>query len=563
MAFGGDDMNKSVLSLFLAVFLILNVVIFSKAYAIEPNDPGFRVEVGEEEYVIGPSTHFPDGPFLSVKTNGQLRAYAPSNSTYTFLGDSLDSLSYLGVAIAPGTAGQFDECGAWLHSVYKITENHWIGWHHAEEDCNYTTGATHKSMGFVESYDAGQTWQRPNYPNNQVLTSSNPVNDSTKQDGAGDGVVLKIGDYFYMLYVEWTDWGTHLARSRVSDLGKPGTWYKYYNGSFSEPGLGGRSTNIVKHILSSTTYNSYLDKILSIRGWGRTGFYLLIADKNDLTRWNLFPSSPQLAIFPLVSYLGDKRLDNWWGGLNKDERMQVYAYFSLIGLDGDWNKIGQEFYFYYLKVFEREDFTQRYLLRRKIKVYKNSQDSYFAKLALTKYQKDSGQKHKVSVDIAKPSEGYIKEKQLGYLLPYSQGGFKPLYECYAPSWDDYMISASDPSVYNWEHCENPDGDRFIRTIGWVSETQTDQANVPLYRCFDDVNLDHFASTDPTCNGETKESILGYLFSESFKEADTCQHDYTGDGTINISDALYILAHWATVGIDGFLGILSGWGVSCG
>jgi len=79
MVIGGDDMNKSVLSLFLAVFVVLNVVIFSKAYAVEPDDPGFRVEVGEEEYVMGPSMHFPDGPFLTVKTNGQLQAYAPSN----------------------------------------------------------------------------------------------------------------------------------------------------------------------------------------------------------------------------------------------------------------------------------------------------------------------------------------------------------------------------------------------------------------------------------------------------------------------------------------------------
>jgi len=43
----------------------------------------------------------------------------------------------------------------------------------------------------------------------------------------------------------------------------------------------------------------------------------------------------------------------------------------------------------------------------------------------------------------------------------------------------------------------------------------------------------------------------------------CRYDYTGDGRIDISDALYVLAHWATVGISGFLGVLSGWGASCG
>jgi len=42
----------------------------------------------------------------------------------------------------------------------------------------------------------------------------------------------------------------------------------------------------------------------------------------------------------------------------------------------------------------------------------------------------------------------------------------------------------------------------------------------------------------------------------------CQYDYIGDGIIDFNDLLDALAHWATVGINGFLGVLSGWGVSC-
>jgi len=43
----------------------------------------------------------------------------------------------------------------------------------------------------------------------------------------------------------------------------------------------------------------------------------------------------------------------------------------------------------------------------------------------------------------------------------------------------------------------------------------------------------------------------------------CQYDYTEDGTIDFNDLLDALSHWGTVGIAGFLGVLSGWGVSCG
>jgi hypothetical protein len=198
-----------------------------------------------------------------------------------------------------------------------------------------------------------------------------------------------------------------------------------------------------------------------------------------------------------------------------------------------------------MKVFPKEDFDRRYLLRRKITLHKNPTYSFLAKVSLTRYEKQNPKKTKVSTEISKPDEGYQKISKVGYLLSYPENNFRSLYECYIPIWQDYMPSIADPSVFNWEHCENV-GDVFIRRIGWISKIQTLDATVPLYRCFDEQNRDHFLSTDPNCEGKTKEYLIGYIFQRSFDELtfkylllnyfqNNFQADTNYDGKVNSFD----------------------------
>jgi len=257
------------------------------------------------------------------------------------------------------------------------------------------------------------------------------------------------------------------------------------------------------------SYNSYLiNRYISIQTYGRWGFFLSVSEGENIFSWQVYPKM----IYPLVSHNNDQTVDNW---LARDETCkQVYGYPSLISLDGNSHVTGQQFYLYYMKVFPREDFTKRYLLRRKITFFKNPTYNFLAKVSLSKYEKQNPKKTKISTEISKPDEGYRKISTIGYLLPYRESNFYSLYECYIPGWQDYMPSVADPSVFNWEHCENV-GDVFIRRIGWISKIQTLDANVPLYRCFDEQNLDHFLSTDPNCEGKTKEYLIGYVFQKSF------------------------------------------------
>jgi len=491
--------------LFISTFVFLFSVSFkplSGAYASVEN----LVVVGEEEYVIGPRNDIPDMSFFTIQTNSGLRGFlGGGGDTTTFFGPNLDSLVSDGIAMQHGLEGNFDECGVWLVSTYKIDEQHWIGWYHAEEDCDYSIGLTHKSMAFAESFDGGKTWSKPNYPNNQILTADSVYNGRTDQDDAGDGKVIKIGDYFYLFFLTDGPWGYNLARSAVADLGRPGSWYKYYKGSYTEPALGGHSTLISNMDGQFVVFNNYLNRYMTGLMSGKWGLAIDFSIGTDYLNWEKFPGSFQ-PIYPEVSSGTDGTVDNWVRDLNSKH---LYAYTSFIGLDGNSDSIGQQFYMYYMKLFRREGFDKRYLLRRKIEI-KSKDDQFYAKTLLTRYEKTKPKRTKVSTEIARPSEGYSKKANLGYLASTGANGFRPLYECYIPSTGDYLIYTGDPSSNNWTYCANTN-EKYVRKIGYAADVATITATQALYRCYDNVNTDHFLSLDSSCEGKTMEFRVGYIF----------------------------------------------------
>ena len=72
--------------------------------------------------------------------------------------------------------------------------------------------------------------------------------------------------------------------------GKPGSWYKWYEGDFSEPGLGGKETPIAGLRSRpggnpSVHYNTYLKKWVMVwHGWDPPVIY--IATSIDLIEWD-------------------------------------------------------------------------------------------------------------------------------------------------------------------------------------------------------------------------------------------------------------------------------------
>ena len=161
----------------------------------------------------------------------------------------------------------FNNGGSWLMSVYRIDGDDLIGFYHAEDhwyprQWEYAW----KSIGVTRSFDKGITW----IDDGQIIHSSKSKPTIPDHGGNGDHcVVWNEGLKRWICYYQ-----EHFLQMAISDdpLGQPGSWYKYYNGAFKEPGLGGLSTPIpvLKNIPGanpSVHFNSYLK--LWIMVWHR------------------------------------------------------------------------------------------------------------------------------------------------------------------------------------------------------------------------------------------------------------------------------------------------------
>jgi hypothetical protein len=105
------------------------------------------------------------------------------------------------------------------------------------------------SVGLAVSNE-GQTFTKVG----QILTGSLPKQETgSSAQGIGDVSVCPdhTNTYLYAYYTDWTRVGKRpvqigLARCKIADEGKPGSWYKYARGGFTEPGLGGKDTPVFK-----------------------------------------------------------------------------------------------------------------------------------------------------------------------------------------------------------------------------------------------------------------------------------------------------------------------------
>ncbi|MFJ1756168.1 RICIN domain-containing protein [Kitasatospora sp. NPDC088134] len=123
------------------------------------------------------------------------------------------------------------------------------------------------AIDYARSTDQGRTWSILDH----VITSpySTARNDTaafpnqTYYYGDGDQrlFVDTASGYFYVFYGSrvvdksggWKAFHEHVARAPISGKMAPGTWQKWYNGAWSEPGTGGRESNMVPVDGSSTT----------------------------------------------------------------------------------------------------------------------------------------------------------------------------------------------------------------------------------------------------------------------------------------------------------------------
>jgi hypothetical protein len=161
-------------------------------------------------------------------------------------------------------------------------------------------------------------------------------NQQNGQTEVGGGSFAVVDGHLNVYYRDWFPDGTRselaVARAPVSEivnnaLNLQGTSFsKYYNGSWSQPGLGGLASALEvgnpSNAWVSVSYNDYLNELVMVSSqWTATQPDLYMATSSDGVNW-----SPRQA---LVTDVGE----------------QFYP--SLIGTGSDPTHTGQSFYIYY------------------------------------------------------------------------------------------------------------------------------------------------------------------------------------------------------------------------
>jgi hypothetical protein len=222
---------------------------------------------------------------------------------------------------------------SWIEAVHQEDDGTLLLWYH-HETLNVCPGQslTVPVIGAAVSYDGGRTLIDLGI----VLESGDPPDCSAPNGyfagGHGDfSVVFHPGDrYFYFYFTNYAgapmDHGIAVARMAWEDRFTPvGSVYKFYRGSWNEPGRRGKATAIFPaaapwHVTETDSFwgpsvhwNTHLGRFVMLLnrsccepGWPQEGIYLSISnDPSDPTVW----SAPQKIIdggewYPYVLGLG-------------------------------------------------------------------------------------------------------------------------------------------------------------------------------------------------------------------------------------------------------------------
>ena len=247
----------------------------------------------------------PDGSYLVL--------FAANTSTYLF--STKDFLNYSPIIGTPKTAravlgpscdgikqsclDNYDADYAGASAAFRSSdgrdllmiyhaENHYFGGVHRTWEHFYAT------LGLARSADNGATWTREG----GIISGSDPKPSISPPSGVGasePGAIIADG-YIYVFYTYAPSPGypdqndkyeIQVARAPVSGDGAPGTWLKYYNGSFSQPGLGGQGSPVIDYpdfwcAQPWPAYSTYLKEYVLVYICGH-GWYF--STSKDLVHW--------------------------------------------------------------------------------------------------------------------------------------------------------------------------------------------------------------------------------------------------------------------------------------
>lgn len=203
----------------------------------------------------------------------------------------------------------------WIESVVMINGTLY-GWYHHEPESHLVCPGTSKTapqIGALVSYDKGKTWRDLGIVMRNSEESLNCRSPNLYfAEGVGDFTAIEDykSRYIYFLYSNYSknasQQGIAIARISFEDLENPiGKVKRFYNGQWTEDGLGGFNTPILKsnvswHRPDSSTFwgpsihwNVYLESYVMVAAtatdsnWNSAGSVILFSkDLSDFKSWS-------------------------------------------------------------------------------------------------------------------------------------------------------------------------------------------------------------------------------------------------------------------------------------
>ena len=442
------------------------------------------IRVGPPVVVRGPFPDELDATFTAVRlADGTFRGFSANGATYAIHGASLLELGgERREVLQVGAPGSVNDCGRWLTSLTRVSDS-LLGFVHQEHDCDYNQGRTEKSMAIASSTDEGLTWTDLG----TVITGT----DLAKTDGVtGEGdcnMVDGFDGYLYAYCLRNSDWQTIVARAAIDT---PTDWRKYYEGGWSEPGLGGRASDI-GFVGTGAGYLEGPGWIAAVATDSWFGGLRLSLSRDKVTFVDLDE--------PLLTIDGAE----WDRPADSD----LIAYAGIVNPDDGSNVVTSRFLLSYVFVPKGKGFESRHLVFQEVSlVLEEAPVPVQVGMALTRWVEPE---RNIYVTSAGPLTGeladYRNDAVVAYALTRAPEGLASvkLAEC-TSDWPGHLdqLLAEDGTCGAVGYAQE-------RSAGWLFAEQQ-PGTVPVHRCANEAAQTHFASNAADCEGLGKpEFLLGY------------------------------------------------------
>lgn len=277
-----QSINRFPINLFIGATFVLILLLAGcsqQNYLSNPPNSTINITLGEPKQLFSVGQFgirwIPDEHTAVIQQpDGSYHVFFAANvSTYFF--SSRDFLNYSVVAGSPNVAqpvlgpscdginhsclNNYDADYAGANAVFPASngkdllmiyhaENHYFAGVHQTWQHFYAT------VSLARSTDYGTTWTREG----GIISGSDPKPSTAPPSGEGASLpgAIIANNYIYVFYTYAPSVGypdqnqkheIQVARAPLSSDGAPGTWLKYYNGSFSQPGLGGLGSPVIQY----------------------------------------------------------------------------------------------------------------------------------------------------------------------------------------------------------------------------------------------------------------------------------------------------------------------------